>query len=70
MCLRVIMIKSTTINSVLLLLLLLLLLTFLYHLSVEILKSYIWLMKKINVRMKGLWVNISIDIQLIKIWHW
>ena len=58
MCLRVIMIKSTTINSVLLLLLLLLLLlNFLYHLSVEILKSHIWLMKKINVRMKGLWVN-------------
>lgn len=67
MCLRVIMIKSTTINSVLLLLLLL---NFLYHLSVEILKSHIWLMKKINVRMKGLWVNISIDIQLINIWHW
>ena len=69
MCLRVIMIKSTTISSVLLLLLLLLL-NFLYHLSVEILKSHIWLMKKINVRMKGIWVNISIDIQLINIWHW
>ena len=45
MCPRVVIIRSTNINSVLLLLFKLLM-NFLYHLNVEILKSHIWSKKK------------------------
>ena len=44
MCPRVVIIRSTNINSVLLLFKLLM--NFLYHLNVEILKSHIWSKKK------------------------